>query len=141
MIKYDSNHINDKYYNNGGDYKSPNESWIEFDFGEKQINLTSYTIRSNNGSPNSNAHPKTWTMSGSNDRSEWTIIDKQVNNPVLNGKYNQHRFEIENNNNEYYRYIRYHQDDSWDDNKSYQYAVYISCIEFFGSIITSTSKP
>ena len=33
------------YFNNGANYKSPKKSWIEFDFGEKQINLTSYTIR------------------------------------------------------------------------------------------------
>ena len=140
LIKYDSNHINDRYYNDGHNYKSPKESWIEFDFKEKQINLTSYTIRSNGSSPNSHAHPKTWTISGSKDGRDWTIIDKQDNNPVLNGEYKQHRFEIQNNNNEYYRYIRYHQDDSWDKNKDFQYAVNISCIEFFGSIITSSNK-
>lgn len=78
-------------------------------------------------------------MTGSNDGTNWTIIDKQANNPVLNGPHNQHRFEIENNNN-YYRYIRYHQDDSWDNDKNFQYYIYLSCIEFFGTILIPNNK-
>ena len=135
LFKYDSNHINDLYYNWGNNQPTERDSWIKFDFGERKINLTSYTIRSNSGSTNDYAHPKTWTISGSDDGEHWEVINEQTNNPALNGPYKQHRFECDNKN-KYYRFIQYKQSDSWDTNKNYQYAVYLSCIELFGSILS-----
>ena len=135
LFKYDSDHINDCYYNWGENQPTDRDSWIKFDFGERKINLTSYTIRSNSGGTNRNAHPKTWTISGSDDGEHWEVINEQTNNPALNGPFKQHRFECDNKN-KYYRFIQYKQSDSWDDDKDYQYALYLSCIEFFGSILS-----
>ena len=42
LFKYDSDHINDCYYNWGENQPTDRDSWIKFDFGERKINLTSY---------------------------------------------------------------------------------------------------
>lgn len=133
LIKYDSNNINNHYYNKNSKFPTEKDSWIIFDFGERKINLSSYTIRSNGGSINGHAHPKTWKILGSNDNEQWETINEQTNNPILNGPNKQHRFECQQTS-KYYRYIQYKQEDSWDDDKRYQYVVYLTCIEFFGSI-------
>lgn len=133
LIKYDSKHIDDRYYNRISNTSTEEDSWIQFDFGEKRINLTSYTIRSNGVPSNTHAHPKSWKISGSNDGEHWELINKQINNQDLNGIYKQHRFECENNN--FYRFIQYKQDDSWDSNQNFRYTIYISCFELFGSIL------
>ena len=137
LFKYDSDHINEYYYNRVSNWPTGRDSWIKFDFGEQRINLTSYTFRSNSSSPSSHAHPRTWTMSGSDDGEHWEVIDQQTDNPALNGEYKQHRFVCENKN-KYYRYIQYKQADSWDTNKNFQYVVYLTCFELFGSILVPT---
>ena len=83
---------------------------------------------------NDDGHPKSWRIEGSNDKTNWDLIDKKENDSYLNGKYNQHRFICQNKNNNYYQYIRYVQDDSWYTNRDYKYKIRLSCFEFFGSI-------
>lgn len=134
LIRYDSDHINDRYYSGNPNRPTEKDSWIKFDFGVRKINVSSYTIRSNECITNSHAHPKTWTILGSNDDEHWEVINQQTNSPILNGKYKQHRFECEKSD-KFYRYIQYKQDDSWDSDKRFQYVIYLSCIEFFGSIL------
>ena len=134
LIKYDSNQIQ-KYYYNYANSKHANEreGWIEFDFGQRTINLTSYTIRTNSSNPNWN-HPKTWRIVGSNDKDHWVTLDHQTNNSDLRGSNLQHRFECENKDKNYYRYIKYTQEDNWNSNHQEKYDIYLTCIEFFGSI-------
>lgn len=138
LIRYDSIHLNDCYYNWKSNRPTEDKSWIIFDFGEKKVNLSSYTLRSNQCIANSHSHPRSWSIDGSNDEENWEVINQQNNNSALNGKNKQRRFECEKNNN-YYRYIRYKQDDSWDSDNRYKYAIYLSCIELFGSISYSTN--
>lgn len=46
LIKYNEDDINDFYYNySSRNPASENDSWIQFDFGRRKVNLTSYTIR------------------------------------------------------------------------------------------------
>ena len=128
LIKYDKDHINDYFRNHADSIFNESEGWIEFDFVKQKVNLTSYTLRTH-----SMYYPKSWKVLGSNDRTNWVVLDRKINNATLNGLYKQNRFECESNNN-YYQYIRYIQDDSWDPNR--QYCIYLTCIEFFGSILT-----
>lgn len=139
LIKYDSKHINDHYYNSSSHFPTSDKSWIEFDFCDKKVRISSYTIRSNGGKPYLYPHPKTWIIFGSNDCKKWELIDKQKDNNVLNGIYKQNRFKCENNNN-YYRFIRYFQEDSWDNDRRYQYVISLTSIEFFGTILKTTYK-
>ena len=133
IIKYDEHHINEYYQNNNGSDPLPDSSngWIEFDFLKRNINITSYTLRTSQCGTNGCYHAKSWRILGSNDRENWEIIDQRVNNPSLNGEYKQCRFEC-SRSDKYYRYIRYIQDDSWSSQREHN--IYLTCVEFFGSI-------
>ena len=116
------------YY--GGNFPvSEDGSWIEFDFGEKnEVNLSSYTIRTN-GMPQNCNHPKSWRIVGSNNKKQWVSIDHRVDLDDLNGSFLQHRFYCKSNNNSF-RYIRFIQENSHGE---HQFNVYLTCIEFFGN--------
>lgn len=62
---------------------------------------------------NSFYNPKSWRIVGSNDRKEWTVLDHEEDCSTLNGSCKQNRFACDENG-DYYRYIRYIQDDSWN---------------------------
>lgn len=128
LLKYDSKNIDECYENQNSGTAKKSEGWFEIDFIEKKINLTSYTIRTGNVN---DYYPKSWRVVGSNDKSCWDIINQQTNISSLNDEYKQIHFICKENHN-YYRYIKYIQEESW-----MQYSLYninISCIEFFGNI-------
>lgn len=128
LIKYDQNSIGSYYYNYCNLAPSENEGWIEFDFIDRKVRLSSYTIRTK-----SNYYPKSWRIVGSNDQKKWDVINIQSNNSALNGSQKQHRFDVKNDSN-YYRYIRYIQEDNWHNYPQCKYYIYLTCIEFFGDI-------
>ena len=133
LTEYGPDRINSGYVNYFGRNDLPESAgWIEFDFGERKVNLKSYTIRSNISNSNTNFHPKSWRIAGSNDGTTWSVLNRQTNSGELNGVHKQHRFECESSG-EYYRYIRYIQEDTWSNQK---YCINLACIELFGSILT-----
>lgn len=131
LIQYDREHINDYYFNYYNIVASCNDNWIEFDFRERRVKVTSYTIRTSSYS----FHPRSWAIVGSNGNDGWPIIDEQEENSVLNGECKQHRFKCKNES-KYYRRIRYIQKNCWGSNKPFN--IYLTCIEFFGSIVSPT---
>lgn len=131
LIKYDSNSINNifyNYYNNGK--PSSSEGWIEFDFINHKVNLTSYVLR--NGISGSSC-PKSWQIVGSDDGRDWDTLSHQVGTNVFKGKNRISEIFECTPNSKYYRFIRYIQEDSWSS--GYEYSICLSCVEFFGSII------
>lgn len=132
LFSYDTNNINEIYENQTSGVTIESNGWVEVDFGEQKVSLESYTIRSGDSSAYYYSHPKSWRISGSNDRSHWEIISHMVNCSLLNGPYKQHRFECENSQ-KFYRYIRYIQEDSWS--KDYKFNIRLTCLELFGSIL------
>lgn len=133
LFMYDENNINEEYENQYSGYTKQSDGWFEIDFKDKKINLTSYTLRTSYNGPNDYSHPKSWRIVGSNDRNKWDVLNHQTNNSSLNGMYYQNRFTCENNPN-YYRYIKYIQEDSWC---TYTYNIKLTCIELFGYIQSS----
>ena len=132
LIKYNSNNMsNEFYYNYYSGTPSSSDGWIEFDFLNKTINLTSYTIRTGG------YYPKSWRIVGSNDHQIWEDIDHRVNNSELKGDYKQHRFE-NTKSDKSYRYIRYIQEEEWSGSQ-YNYFIHLTRIEFFGSISSPKS--
>lgn len=125
---------NDKsyYQNQGIGHTNESDGWFEIDFNDKKINLTSYALKTSSSS--SYSFPKSWRIVGSNNKEEWEILSHQINNSDLNGKNKIKRFDCEENN-KFYRFIRFLQDDSWGD--SYQYNIVLAQIEFFGTILKS----
>ena len=136
ITEYDEK-INDYFYNFHSTLIPSEESnFIDFDFGQRKIKISSYTIRSNKNPENGRYHPKTWKICGSNDKENWDIIDQQVDCNELNGPYKQHHFVCDQVKNKY-RYIRYIQEDSFDSARTrsnFKYIIYLTCIEFFGEI-------
>ena len=134
LIKYNSNNMNSEfYYNYCSGTPSSSDGWIEFDFVNKTVNLTSYTIRASDY-----YYPKSWRIVGSNDHEHWEDIDHRVNNSELNGGYKQHRFE-NTKSDKYYRYIRYIQEEQWNGS-SCNYCIYLTRIELFGTISSPKSQ-
>lgn len=83
-------------------------SWICFDFKDRRIIPTDYTIRSGPWTPNC-GHPKNWVIEVSNDNNEWSIIDEQKDSDFLNGPRLAHTFKIEKQNIKKIRYFRLRQ--------------------------------
>lgn len=133
LLLYDDANIDRGYVNVKNGFPEI-QDFIEFDFVNRKINMTSYTIRTIYNETNV-YHPKTWKMIGSNDQIKWEIIDMKENNGELNGPYRCCHFEC-TTTGQYYRYIRYVQIDNWHlpYNREFRYYIGLSAIEFFGSI-------
>lgn len=109
------------------DAKNSNKAWIEFDFGPRKVNLSSYTIRS----CTSDHGPKSWEIAASNDQSSWASLSKIKNNTDMKSSNNQRRIECTSNLH-YYQYIRFILHSSWD---SSQFLIHFQYLELFGSIL------
>ena len=64
-----------------------------------------YTIRSGDWETN-NWHLRNWVIEGSLDNTNWENLDEQKNCSLLNGSYFIHTFNINNENNKYFKYLR-----------------------------------
>ena len=131
LINYGPDEIDSEYHNQTSGSTGANDGWFEIDFGERRINLTSYTLRS--CSRGQYSYPKSWRIVGSNDKKQWDVLNHQTNNGSLKGDHLQKRFVCEDND-KYYRYIRFVQEDSWGP---YTYNIILTCIELFGSILVA----
>ena len=71
------------------------DSWICYDFKDRRVIPTSYSIRSSSLGCGS-SHPKSWVLEVSNDeeRENWTEIDRQEDNDELNGESRTANFKI-----------------------------------------------
>lgn len=117
------------FHNQGSGSAKKSDGWFEFDFCDRKINLNSYTIQT---SSSNYATPKSWKIVGSNDRNNWDILSNHVDNSSLKGNSSQFHFECTNKNSNFYRFIRYVQNDSW--NRNFRYNITFSKFELFGSI-------
>ena len=81
-------------------------SWICFEFKNHKIIPNSYTIRSIDGWGQNSDHPKSWIIECSNDQNSWEIVDDVKDCNYLNGSYLVHTFEIKNQTNKEYKYLR-----------------------------------
>lgn len=138
LIKYDKENIENSFFNYEGPVSnypiSESDSWIDFDFGERKINLTSYAILSCSHTIDNGCKAKSWRIIGSNDHDHWDVLNHQLNRSELKDPNSQHIFECEKSS-QYYRYIRYIQEETWNTNNAYKYLIHYKCIEFFGSIL------
>ncbi|OHT03827.1 hypothetical protein TRFO_01525 [Tritrichomonas foetus] len=60
-------------------------AWIQFDFKEKRIKLCAYTLKTYHSGGYSASHMKSWAVMGSDDESNWSLLDEQRCNKELNG--------------------------------------------------------
>ena len=109
-------------------------SWIKFDFSQRKVRPTHYSIRTRNAGKGSR-HLKNWVIeaSNSNSESDWNIIDFRNDISSLDGKSITQTFEIQNklSKNESFRYLRIRQTGV---NTSNDHFLTLSALEFFGYI-------
>lgn len=141
-IKITSNSINaDHHPKNLVDYQNNNfyhskddgNAIITFDFKDKLVKLSSYSIQSYD--LNSNwGHLKNWVVEASNDDQNWIIIDRHQDDSSLNGPSIIASFDISDEDMIYYRFIRIRQTgNSWFYTGNHNY-IYFPYIEFYGKL-------
>ena len=81
-------------------------SWICYDFKDRRVIPTSYTVRSYGAAPDWD-HPKSWVIEASNDGSSWEQIDRRVNKGVLNTPHVTVNFKISSVPGEMLRFLRF----------------------------------
>lgn len=110
---------------------------ICFDFKEKQIQPTNYSIQSLNSGCGP-AHLRNWVFEVSNDKVNWDIVDQHSNDSTLNG-YDKFATFNTKQTDSFYRYIRIRQTGiSW----SGDYYSYIPYIELYGKLkLPNTDAP
>ena len=125
VVEYDS----DGYFYS----KDVKDSWIKFDFKNKKVKLSHYSIKTNQFGDVGHAHIQNWCIEGSNNDSNWKPLDTHTNDKTLDHQSASNTFQIKNaSNNDYYRYIRLRQTDV---NTHGSHEILLASIEYFGSII------
>lgn len=119
------------------DYQSENfyyslddpKACVCFDFKDKKLQISSYSLKSSNFGPN-DYHLKNWVLEVSNDQKNWEIIDEHNDDPVLNGQGIIVTFKTKTQNS-FYQFIRLRQTRT---NWYGDYQIRLSKIEFYGKL-------
>ncbi|OHT10363.1 hypothetical protein TRFO_20409 [Tritrichomonas foetus] len=108
--------------------------FIQFDFKDYLVSLTHYVLCT--PVEETYDYPRSWSVLGSNDLSTWITLDVRNDESKINHKNAVGLFDcrcIDNNNQDYYRYIRIRIDgECW--NRTNRYYFDISGVEFYGSL-------
>ena len=112
---------------NGFFSKNVPNSWFEVNFKNNKVKINGYSLKT---SRNSYSHLKSWVIEGSNDRSNWTEIDKKENNYDLNGPSYQKYFPISQITDEF-QFIRIRTIGKDHYNEDY---LVLTNFEFYGEI-------
>ena len=136
-LAHDPKHVADFYSEgSGSSFLSENipNSWLLYDFKDKKVKPSSYSIKSHHFGGRGSYHPQTWVIEGSNDKNDWKILDSRNEDNSLNSRSVSHNFKIQNKlgKNDYYRYLRIKQTGVTVRNDNY---FGFSSLEYFGSII------
>ena len=142
-INITSNSINSDHhpknlvdYQNNNFYHSKDDgnAIICFDFKDKSVQLSAYTIQSYDINANW-GHLKNWVIEESNDAKNWIEIDCHCDDSTLNGPNIVASFKIPDNENlQFCRFIRMRQTgNSWFYTGNHNY-VYFPYIEFYGKL-------
>ena len=131
---------NDEYYDS-----AQKDARICFDFKERRIQLSSYSIKSHSNGPgdgksyNSSGHLRNWVVEVSNDGESWETVDRHENDPTLNGSNIVGTFNIQTKLRSFYRFVQLRQTGySWYDINKYD--IFFYYIEFYGKLKETLSK-
>ena len=110
--------------------------WIKFDFKDRKIRPTHYSIRTRHDWGKSGSHLKNWSIEGSNTNksNDWKVLDSRTDISSLDDSNAISTFDISTKlePDESYRYLRLRITGVNTDNK---YFIFLSALEFFGSLI------
>ena len=104
-------------------------SWIRYDFKERRVALTSYSIRTHDGTN----FPRSWVLEVSNDGSDesWQVVDRRTDNFDLKAKLVTHNFPISDPPCGSFRFVRLRQTGK---NHGGSDSLFLSALEVFGTI-------
>jgi hypothetical protein len=102
-------------------------SWICFDFKDRDVSLTNYTLKSGGAD---GWFPVNWVIEGSNNGMDWTTLDTQTAQ-TLRGKYVVDNFRCSSHRSEYFRCIRLRQTGK---NSTGSDQLLLCNVEFFGKL-------
>lgn len=117
--------------NNGFISTDVSNMWLKYDFVDRKVCPTSYTIKSRHDYDDN--HPRSWVIEGSNTDSEsdWTILDVRNNYNGIGGMNVCYAFEMKEQT-EFYRYLRIRQTGKNSSNSDY---LCLSGLEYFGRLL------
>lgn len=124
-------------YENDNFYLSNNDEGIFlcFDFKDKKVQLSDYSLKSFNHQKNGTGHLKSWVMEVSNDNENWEEVDRHSDDPTMNEPKKVATFKVSKKLNGFYRFIRLRSTGyCWCPNTYY---IYLYFIEFFGKLTES----
>ena len=104
------------------------DSWIRYDFKDRRVAPTSYSIRSHDV-----AYPRSWVLEVSSDGNDgsWQIVDRRDNNFDLNVSHVTRNFAISNRPSGSFRFIRLRQT---GPNHRGDGVLEITSLEIFGTL-------
>ena len=117
--------VTDHGWNNSWFTKNEPNSWICFDFKDKTVSLTKYSLKSDGWRWN---HLIQWVIEGSNDGGSWEELDSR-NTQDLNGNSITKTYDCQSMRSKSYRYLRLRQ--TGKNSSGWDY-LRLSEIEFFG---------
>jgi hypothetical protein len=115
------------FYNYAMTFPKVRQNWVEFDFCNRRVQLTAYSIRGGD-----RYVMKSWDIIGSNDHKIWTLINLVRN--ADSGNMKEGRTFVCPRNTAPFRYIRYVQHANGERDDNCQYFIQIAAMEFFGSL-------
>ena len=116
---------NDNYYQVNNSPKAE----ICFDFKDKSVQLSSYSIKSGYTTENVR-HLRNWAVDVSNDKKTWRNVDEHFEDSSVNGKFIIKTFKTKEKSN-FYRFVRFRiLSVSWLND----YYSYFNNLEFYGKI-------
>lgn len=106
---------------------------ISIDFKDRLIQPKGYKLKTCNGGENS-AHLKNWVFEVSNDNQNWILMDRHENEEKMRGRLNCPVFNVEDENNGFYRFVRIRQTgESWYTKKTGYYFI-LREFEIYGKL-------
>ncbi|OHT15607.1 hypothetical protein TRFO_42435 [Tritrichomonas foetus] len=132
LLEYEDPGLNLCYYHDLKKTQPNKDNFIEFDFGNNSsVSILGYTIRTNIFGETF-AHPKHFSIKGSNDHNNWTLIDEVKNASELNGSGLTYTY-FPDHVSKPFRYIRFTQYDSHFPYEDRFGVLAISAFELFGA--------
>ena len=114
-----------------GNTANSDVGFVCFDFKEKSIKLTGYTIKSNRNSDGS-YNPKSWLVEVSKDNNKWEEIDRHENDSSLKGQRIVFTFKVQHPKEDFHRFIRLRQTSKgWNASDNY---IWFYSIDFNGEL-------
>jgi hypothetical protein len=108
--------------------KNERNSWISFDFKDRRVSLSHYTLKSHNGKLH---FPRQWVIEGSDDSTSWTELDsRSTSDLVIRSKVM--TYECSKASPHAFQYLRIRQTGPTSSNDHY---LVLTNIEFFGLLV------